>query len=118
MDTMIAMCGLDCAACEAYRLTQANDRAALEQLAAKWREEFQSPEITVEQMVCDGCLVEGRKCGYCAMCEIRACGLARALPNCAYCTDYASCQKLAAFLAMAPNSPARAALEAIRATLA
>lgn len=46
MDKMIAYCGLVCTNCPAYVATQADDRDALEKVAAQWREQFNSPEIT------------------------------------------------------------------------
>ena len=57
MDTMIAYCGLTCTECPGYIATQANDRAELERVAAMWRKEFDAPEITVESVICDGCVV-------------------------------------------------------------
>ena len=41
MERMIAVCGLDCAKCEAYLATQANDEAAKERVAAKWRAQYE-----------------------------------------------------------------------------
>ena len=113
MSTLIAPCGLDCASCEAYRLTQANDTAGLEALAAKWRVEFNSPEITVQSVTCDGCLAaSGRLGGYCGMCGVRKCAVERSLTTCAECGDYA-CEKLQAFWKNAPQ--ARDNLELLRA---
>ena len=66
--------------------------------------------------MCDGCLgSDGRKCGYCFVCQIRACGMERNVVNCAYCDDYA-CEKLEGFFDMAPH--ARATLDGIHADLA
>jgi len=112
---MIAYCGLVCTGCPAYIATQADDRAALEQVAAQWREEFNAPDITVESVICDGCLVGGRKCAHCSDCEIRACGMERGVANCAHCADYA-CEKLEGFFGFAPD--ARAVLDEVRQSLA
>jgi hypothetical protein len=115
MEKMIAYCGLVCTACPAYLATQANDWQALEQLAARAREEYGQADATAESAMCDGCLADSdRLCGYCAMCDVRACALALNLANCAHCDDY-GCQKLESFWAMAPE--ARATLDAIRAGL-
>ena len=46
MDKIVAYCGLVCTGCPAYVATQADDRAALEKVAAEWRKAFNSPEIT------------------------------------------------------------------------
>ena len=112
METMIAYCGLVCTNCEAYLATQANDRLALERLAARARTEYGMLTATAENGQCDGCLsTSDRKCGYCAECAIRACGVARGAANCAHCPDYA-CEKLIGFFGMAPQ--ARVTLDGLR----
>ena len=112
MDKIIAYCGLTCSDCEAYLATQANDHAALERVAVKWREEYNAPDVTVEYVICDGCLAgDGRLGGHCLECDIRACGVARGVANCAYCDDYA-CAKLEGFFGFVPT--ARATLDAVR----
>lgn len=109
-----AFCGLVCTGCPAYIATQADDRAALEQVAAQWREEYSAP-YTVETVTCDGCVADdGRHCGYWYDCKIRACGAARGVANCAHCSDYA-CEKLEGFLGSVPT--ARAVLDDIRRSL-
>ncbi|MDY7041501.1 MAG: DUF3795 domain-containing protein [Chloroflexota bacterium] len=115
MDKIIAYCGLVCTDCPAYIATQANDRAALEQVAAQWREQWNAPEITTESAICDGCLgTGGRHCSHCAECDIRACGVERGVANCGHCADYA-CEKLEGFFGFAPG--ARAVLDGIRRSL-
>lgn len=116
MDKIIAYCGLVCTNCPAYVATQADDRDALEKVAAQWREQFNSPEITADSILCDGCLGNngGRLAGYCTMCEIRACGMERGVVNCAHCDDYA-CDKLQGFFSNAPD--ARKVLDEIRVSL-
>jgi hypothetical protein len=112
MTTLIAACGLDCARCDSYIATQANDMAALAAVAEKWTREYNAPGLTAENVQCDGCMIEGRKIGHCSECGIRLCALERDLVNCAVCPDYA-CEKLQGFLADVPH--AKANLEAIRA---
>jgi hypothetical protein len=112
MTTLIAPCGLDCAQCEAYRHTQASDLNALEALVAKWKVEFDAPDMTIKDVTCDGCLaVSGRVGGYCTMCEIRKCAVEQSLATCAECEDYA-CEKLTGFWKQAPH--AQANLEVLR----
>jgi len=116
MNRIVAYCGLVCSDCEAYAATQANDEAAKERVAAKWRVEYNAPDMTAANVTCDGCVTrDGRHGGYCPQCPIRACGVERGVANCAHCADYASCEKLGGFLTQVP--PARATLEAIRQTL-
>lgn len=112
MDKMIAYCGLVCTDCPAYVATQANDRDALERVAAQWREEYNAPGLTVESVICDGCLTsDGRHCSHCSECQIRACGVERGVRNCAYCADYA-CEKLEGFFGFVPD--ARSVLDGVR----
>ena len=112
MDRIIAYCGLVCSDCAAYVATQANDHAALEKVVAQWREEYNVPDITVESVICDGCLTKnGRTCYHCTECTIRTCGLAKGVANCAHCDDYA-CEKLTAFLSQVPQ--AKTVLDEIR----
>ena len=111
---IIAYCGLICSDCPAYIATQADDREALEKIVAQWREEYNAPGMTVESILCDGCLDGPRKCGHCAECEIRACGVAKGVLNCAYCDDYA-CEKLEGFFDFVPD--AKVALDDIRQSL-
>jgi hypothetical protein len=113
MATLIAACGLDCAQCDAYIATQANDMAALAAVAVKWTTEYNAPGLSADNVQCDGCMTEGRKVGHCSECQIRMCALERGVANCAVCPDYA-CDKLAGFLAAVPQ--AKVNLEAIRAT--
>jgi hypothetical protein len=114
MNRIIAVCGLICTDCPAYVASQADDRAALERVAAEWRQAYNAPNITVESVVCDGCLDGGRKCDHCGECDIRACGVALGVANCAHCSDY-GCEKLERFFGFAPQ--ARATLDEIRRSL-
>ena len=116
MDRIVAYCGLVCSDCGAYTATQANDPAALERVAAQWREEYNSPEITADSIQCDGCpgTTGGRRIGYCATCEIRACALGQGVANCAHCSNYA-CARLEGFFAHAVD--ARTVLDKIHAVL-
>ena len=114
MDQMIGYCGLVCSDCPAYQATKANDAEALERVAAQWREEYNAPDTTAESVVCDGCIGDGRKAGYCSLCEIRACGVEHGVVNCAHCADYA-CEKLESFFGKAPD--AKKLLDGLNASL-
>jgi len=115
MDKMIAYCGLDCAQCPAYQATQANDRESLEKTAAMWREQFNSPYITADNIVCDGCMQDERLSGYCSMCKIRACASDKGITTCAPCPEYKVCEDLAEFHAHAPE--AKSVLDGLRSAL-
>jgi len=113
---MDAVCGLDCATCEARLATQANDEAEKERVAATWREMYKAPSIDAAYVTCDGCLsLDGHLGGHCLECNIRACGLERGVANCAHCADYETCAKLAKFFEAVPD--ARATLDGIREAL-
>lgn len=114
MNTLIAACGLDCSQCEAYKITQANDTAAMEKLVAQWRVEYSSPDMTIQSVICDGCMVGERHGGYCGECPVRKCAVEHDVINCAYCADY-GCETLQVFWQMAPQ--AKANLEALRVQL-
>jgi hypothetical protein len=115
MAANIGACGLVCSGCQAYLATQADDRVAMEGVAATWREQFNAPGITVEWIACDGCMTSGaRKCGHCAECGIRGCAVGRGVANCAGCVDY-PCPQVAGFLAQVPE--ARRTLDELRAAL-
>jgi hypothetical protein len=111
MEKMIAYCGLTCSECPAYIATKKNDYESKVKLAQRWSKEYEHP-FKPEDINCDGCLSrEGAHIGYCGICEVRKCGMDRAVVNCAYCTDY-GCEKLTKFHEMAPN--AKAGLEEVR----
>ncbi|MCD4823661.1 MAG: DUF3795 domain-containing protein [Phycisphaerae bacterium] len=111
MTKMIAYCGLDCAVCEGYLATQADDDAKRAEVAKDWAARYNAP-IKPEHINCDGCRADGRKFFYCSnMCELRKCGIAKGMDNCAACDEY-PCEKLEAFFQLAPQ--VRDALEALR----
>jgi len=116
MGKMLAFCGLDCGSCEAYLATQANDEVAMKAVLEKWRVEFNHPEMSLADVLCDGCPnTTGRLVPYCSQCEIRACAMEKGLANCAYCDEYETCEKLNGFIANVVV--AKENLEAIRAGL-
>ena len=114
MEMMIAFCGLDCAGCEAYKATQANDQEAKQAVLEKWRIEFNTPEMTLASVTCDSCTSSGRLWGYCHDCPVRACAIAKDVMNCAYCDNYESCETLQTFIADVPDAGKN--LAAIRAS--
>jgi hypothetical protein len=115
MYKLIAFCGLDCAQCDAYKATQANDAEAKLKILEKWRVEFDSPEMPLAAITCDGCTSSGRLGGYCADCPVRACASEKGVENCAHCDDFEACEILQGFIANIPA--AQENLLAIRAAL-
>lgn len=115
MGKLLGFCGLDCAECEAYQATQANDEAAKLALLTKWRVEYNAPDMTLESITCEGCTSSGILGGYCQACPVRACAVTRGVTNCGYCDDYETCETLQDFLANV--AIARENLELVRAGL-
>jgi len=109
---MIACCGLVCSACPAFLATKAGDENKARETAELWTRLYNT-NVRVEDVWCDGCIVEGKKCAHCGECKIRACAREKGVANCAHCADYA-CQELVGFFSMVPD--ARATLERIRAS--
>lgn len=108
----LAMCGLDCAACPAFIAYRTNDQALRVKTAAEWSKAFKV-ELAPEAINCVSCLkTKGVLFDHCGKCEIRKCGLARNMNNCALCSEYSSCEKIGKFIAGAP--PAKANLEEVR----
>ena len=101
--TLIAPCGLDCAQCDAYKLTQANDLEGQETLLGKWRVEYHAPDMTLTAVTCDGCLAGTRHGGYCSACPIRTCAVEKGYNTCAECDQYA-CKNLQGFFQLAPQA--------------
>jgi hypothetical protein len=107
MTTMLAVCGLDCAAWDAYTATQAKDEAAKEKIAAKWRIEYGNPKVDAAYVTCDGCLISsGELDGHFKECEPRWCAVGRGLANYGECPDY-GCEKINGLLKYIPDAKAR-----------
>lgn len=106
---MIAYCGLVCSECPAYLATKQNNVDMAKETAEQWRAAY-NVQVKVEDVWCDGCIVEGKKCAHCGECEIRACGIERKVENCGHCTEY-PCERINAFFKLVPN--ARSVLDSV-----
>jgi len=90
----IAVCGLDCASCEAYIATKRNDNKLKAKVAKKWSKEFGYPNLKLEDINCLGCLsLTGPVFQNCQKCMVRKCALEKGLKNCGQCSDY-PCKKI------------------------
>ena len=101
MEKLIAYCGLDCAACDAYIATQNNDQALREKTAAEWTKMFNF-NFTPEMINCTSCTGDGVKVGHCSQCEMRKCAVEMNVKNCGACGEFASCKTINDFLAQVP----------------
>ena len=93
MEKYIAMCGLDCAKCEAFIATKNNDDILRKRVAKEWTERYKTkdynrPVLSPEQVNCRGCLSDGPIYLYCRECRVRKCGLSRGIKGCKECQDY------------------------------
>ena len=101
MKKQIAYCGLICTDCGAYLATQQNDDKKRKEIAEMWTKKY-SHDFKPEDINCVGCVVvAGKHVGHCGMCQIRKCGQAKSVINCAYCSDYI-CGELGKFFEMVP----------------
>jgi hypothetical protein len=88
---IIAMCGLTCNDCIAYVATQKNDDKLRYEAIKAWSTETE--KLKPRDIECDGCLAGKRIYKFCSACEVRKCGFAKTVMNCAGCTEY-PCEKL------------------------
>jgi len=83
---MIAPCGHICEDCKVFIATRDNDMQALKQFAEQIKAQSGN-EVAPEDLACEGCLSEGKRLGFCAVCQIRACALERGYSNCSECDE-------------------------------
>jgi len=113
-EEMIAYCGIPCTECDTYLATRNEGDKSIAEVAKQWSKRF-NMNLTPEDINCDGCKSEGGTLfKSCAMCEIRQCGMAKGIDNCAHCDEY-TCEKLDQFLQMVPDI--KQLLEGIRSSL-
>lgn len=83
---MIAPCGHICEDCKVFIATRDNDMQALG-LFSKQLKEQTGKEVAPEELKCEGCLSDGKRLGFCAVCQIRSCTLERGFVTCADCDE-------------------------------
>jgi hypothetical protein len=93
---LVGVCGLYCGACGIYRATQNNNEEKLHEfsrgLSARTGYKF-----TLDDVRCDGCLVNGRLDLWCRNCQIRVCEkLQSGKVRCSDCDDF-PCARLTNF---------------------
>ena len=91
MKKLISCCGLNCAACDAYIATMANDDELRQKTAEKWRVEYNAEGITPDMINCTGCREPGVKIPHCETCEIRVCARSKGFQTCAECDQLTTC---------------------------
>ena len=103
MKPLIACCGIDCETCDARIATVANDDNLREDTAKKWREMFNTPDITSDSINCEGCRTEGAKFSHCNDCEIRNCAQSKGFDTCGDCAELDTCPTIGAILEHIPG---------------
>ncbi len=83
---MIAPCGHECQDCKVYIATRDNDMEALKLFSEQLKAQT-GKDVAPEDLACEGCLSEGRRLGFCAVCQIRICALERGYSNCSECNE-------------------------------
>lgn len=87
-ETMLAPCGINCALCDTYLATIADDDKMRQSVADKWSALFHHP-FRKEDINCVGCTNDGIHGIYCGtLCEIRPCAQAKGISDCKQCPDY------------------------------
>lgn len=114
MSEMVAICGLPCHECGAFKATRDDDDAQRATIAQEWSKMYDA-DLKASDINCGGCTSTGSPLfSHCTVCEIRKCGVARGVVNCAHCEDYA-CEKLEEFFKMVPVC--KTVLDGIRSNL-
>lgn len=91
MKKLISCCGLNCATCDAYIATMANDDDLRARTAEKWTTEYNASGITPEMINCTGCREPGVKISHVETCEIRLCARSKGFQTCAECELLETC---------------------------
>lgn len=106
MDEMVSFCGLLCNECGAFIATQDDDDAKRAGVAQLWSRTFKV-HLKPGDINCSGCLSDTEPLfSHCRVCQVRKCGKAKAIENCAYCGEYA-CEELEKIFQMAPDAKRR-----------
>lgn len=92
MEETLTRCGYRCDLCLAYRPNVEANPSNQRVLSDGWHRYF-GFRIPPEGILCDGCMAENPRL-IDQTCPVRPCVIARALPNCAGCSDY-GCERLA-----------------------
>jgi hypothetical protein len=94
-ERLVAPCGLYCGACPMYLASQEKDE---EKIKARMQQ-FASGKMQFKQedLLCDGCIANGRVAVFCRKCAIRACAAGKSnVTRCSDCTDF-PCSRITNF---------------------
>ena len=86
-ERLVAPCGLYCGACPMYLASQEKDDQKLKALM----QQFSAGKMQLKQedLVCDGCIANGRVASFCRRCAIRSCAAGKTnVTRCSDCQDF------------------------------
>lgn len=102
-ENLLAYCGVNCAECDTFKATQANNVQNLKIMARHLSMTFHK-KISIKDIECDGCKSEGRHCFYCGKdCVIKKCCLEKHYATCIECLDF-PCTALTNFFKKKPDA--------------
>lgn len=86
-EDLVAVCGLYCGACPMYIATQNNDEEKQKALLGQFSS---GPmKLKMEDILCDGCIGDGRVASFCRNCAMRACpNNKQGVTRCSDCQDF------------------------------
>lgn len=94
-ECLVAVCGLYCGACPMYLATQSDDEQKRSTLLK--RLSSGPTKLTIDDLLCDSCLGNGRVASFCQRCAIRACPASKSnVIRCSDCPDF-PCSRITDF---------------------
>ncbi len=94
MNEYIAVCGINCEECGAFRATLADDDSLRAATAKTWQKRYGIDYIAIEEVNCTGCRVDGPKFSHCITCAIRNCASEQGFEFCCDCPLFKDCRTL------------------------
>lgn len=104
MDRLIAVCGINCEECGAYRAMITNDDSLRAATAEVWQKRYGIEYIAIEEVNCSGCRVDGVKFQHCAFCAIRNCASEQGFAFCCDCPKFKTCLTLSQMYDSMPDA--------------
>jgi len=94
------------------KIKQEDNEELLKNTASRWSTAEQ--KIEPSDILCDGCPSSGKRMAcFCAECQVRICGVGKAVENCGFCDDY-PCQALKKVWKWLRTPKAKARLDEIK----
>jgi DNA polymerase III alpha subunit len=104
MDSLIAVCGINCEECGAYRAMLTDDDSLRAATAEVWQKRYGIEYIAIEEVNCAACRVDGVKFQHCITCAVRNCATEQGYSLCSDCPQFKTCQTLAEIYESMPDA--------------